>query len=202
MTLARYNRVVQDADGNGVGGAHIEVRTEVAGQPLSALYSDRNGTVGIGNPFDAASDGSFYFHAASGEYQVRAYTGASGAPTFEKILRYEQVGPPSVQNSLGVETPITASPYGVGSVETFLTIKRAAPTLTVINLPPVADRDAVPFAYVDWSTGIVSDHEIRFVADGSETVMKAATYSVWSNASGLARGWVYPAQDLSGWVVT
>ena len=92
MTMARYNRVVQDESGNGVAGAHIEVRHEIPGQPLAALYSDRAGTVGIGNPFDADSAGRFGFHAIAGAYQIRAYTGPSGAPTFEVILSYEPVG--------------------------------------------------------------------------------------------------------------
>jgi hypothetical protein len=92
MSLARYNGEVQDTAGNGVSSAHIEVRAETVGQPLAALYSDRAGTIAIGNPFDAGTDGSFGFHVAGGAYKIRAYTGPSGAPTFEKILRYQAVG--------------------------------------------------------------------------------------------------------------
>jgi len=111
MSLARYNRVVQDSAGNGVAGAHIEVRLDIPGQPLAALYSDRAGTVGIGNPFDADSNGVFGFHVVGGAYQVRAYTGPSGAPTFERILRYEAIGLNSESDSIAsvVQRVITAA---------------------------------------------------------------------------------------------
>lgn len=92
MTMARYSGVVTDQAGNIITNAKIEVRREIPGQPLAVLKSDRAGAVGIANPFDAEVDGTFFFHAAGGAFQVRAYTGASGAPTFERILRYEAVG--------------------------------------------------------------------------------------------------------------
>jgi hypothetical protein len=118
MSLAKYNRVVQDASGNGVSGAHIEVRAEIAWQPLAALYSDRAGTIAIGNPFDAAADGSFGFHVVGGAYQIRVYTGPSGTPTFEKILRYEGIGKNSESDSIDDRTQrVYTDPgtYGMGA---------------------------------------------------------------------------------------
>lgn len=196
VALPKYNGAVQDDDGNLMPGASIEVRSEVPGQPLVQVYANRDGTGALGNPY-TSSDGRIAFHVAAGEYQIKA---TLGSDTW--TLRYVQIGPASIENAMGPETEVTGASYDVEATETFLTIKRTGPTLTTINLPPVADRGGLPFAYVDWSSSIVSDHEIKFVADGSETVMKAATFSVWSNSSGLARGWVYPAEDLSGWVVT
>lgn len=92
MTMARYQFTVTDEAGNIVPGAHIEVRREQPGQPLATLKSNRAGTTPLANPFDADSDGFAYFHVAGGSYQVRAYTGASGAPTFERIFRYVAIG--------------------------------------------------------------------------------------------------------------
>ncbi len=198
MGLPRYNRFIQDGAGNIVPGASVKVRLEVPGKPLVQLYSDPAGDDAIGNPILSNANGYVGFHVqVAGEYEIEITSGGETA-----TIPFEQIGPASVQNALGPETQITSGSYTVGTTETFLTIKRAGPTLTEITLPAVADRNAMPFAYVDWSTSIVSDHEIKFIANGSETVMKAATYSVWSNSSGLARGWVYPAEDLSGWVVT
>lgn len=92
MTLARHQFTVQDADGNIVPGAHVEVRSEVPGQPLAALYSDRDGLVAVGNPVNADANGYVYFHVAGGYYQIRVYTGASGSPTTEHFDRYVGIG--------------------------------------------------------------------------------------------------------------
>lgn len=197
MALPRYNGVVQDELGNLVAGASILVQREVSGLPSVQVYSDDAGATGLGSPF-VTVDGRFGFYVAEGKYRITATFGGQSYP-----LKDVQIGPASpTLNTFGPETEITGATYLVGTTETFLTIKRTGPTLTEITLPPVADRAALAFAFADWSSSIVSDHEIRFIADGSETIMKAATFSVWSNASGLARGWVYPAEDLSGWVIT
>ncbi len=88
MTMARYSGVVQDQAGNIIPNAKIEVRRETPGAPLAALKEDRDGLVSLTNPFDAEADGSFGFHVVGGAYKVRAYVGASGAPTFEFIERF------------------------------------------------------------------------------------------------------------------
>lgn len=196
VALPRYNRTVQDGAGNVVPAAIIEVRREIPGQPLAALYSNREGTSGISNPFPADANGFAFFHAPDGEYQVKASFGGE-----EQILRYEQVGKPTLQVALGNEVDIVTGTATVGATDTFIVIKRAGPTLTTITLPSVADRDGIPIKWSDWSTSVVSDHEIKFIPAGSETIMKAATYSAWSNASGLATGWLYPSDDLTGWLV-
>lgn len=196
VDLPKYNGAVQDEAGNLMAGAIIEVRLEAPGRPLVQVYANEDGTGALGSPY-TTSTGRVEFYVAAGKYQIKATVGAQSW-----TLNDVQIGPATIQNSMGPETEVTGASYDVEATETFLTIKRTGPTLTTINLPPVADRGGLPFAYVDWSSSIVSDHEIKFVADGSETVMKAATFSVWSNSSGLARGWVYPAEDLSGWVVT
>lgn len=152
MALARYNRVVQDEEGNGVAGAHIEVRFEAPGQPLAALYSDRDGTVGIGNPFDADSDGSFYFHALGGSYQVRAYTGASGAPTFEKILRYEAIGLNSESDSIAYRTQRVVTASGAVTIiaddADIVIINKTVGAATAVTLPLSASRTK-PIVIVD-----------------------------------------------------
>jgi len=92
MTMARYSGVVTDQAGNIITNAKIEVRRETPGQPLAAIKSDREGVSALANPFNAEADGTFAFHVVGGAYKIRAYVGASGAPTFEDIRRYEPVG--------------------------------------------------------------------------------------------------------------
>lgn len=104
MTMAVYNRTVTDGSGVPVAGAHVEIRSEVPGQPLAALYSDRAGTSGKTNPFDTDSNGDLSFFVAGGAYRVRIYTGSSGAPTTEKILRYEAIGLSAETDGVGVKS--------------------------------------------------------------------------------------------------
>lgn len=87
MVLARWQRPIQDAAGDIVLAGQCEVRREdVAGTPLAVLYSDRDGTTPLGNPFSFA-DGLPAFHAAGGSYKVRVYgTG------FDDTYRYQGVG--------------------------------------------------------------------------------------------------------------
>lgn len=92
MTMARYSGVVQDQAGNIITNAKIEVRRETPGAPLAALKDGPDGLVALTNPFNAESDGTFFFHVVGGFYKIRAYTGASSSPTFEQIIRYEGIG--------------------------------------------------------------------------------------------------------------
>lgn len=97
MTMARHNLVVQDEDGNIIDGASVEVRHETVGQPLATLKPNRDGSGTLSNSFVASNGADVGFHVAGGVYQVRVYTGPTGAPTFERIWRYVAIG-------LGAET--------------------------------------------------------------------------------------------------
>jgi hypothetical protein len=88
MALARRELTVVDDHGNIVTDASIEVRREVSGAPLAALFSDRDGLTPLGNPFSVDPDtGVAAFHVAGGAYRIRAYkTG------FERVERYVAIG--------------------------------------------------------------------------------------------------------------
>lgn len=92
MTMARINLVVQDGAGSIINGASVEVRTEAPGAALAAIKPNRDGSGSLGNPFVAADGADAGFFVAAGAYKVRVYTGPSGAPTFERIQRYEANG--------------------------------------------------------------------------------------------------------------
>jgi hypothetical protein len=86
--LARREFTVVDEHGNIVTDAQVEVRSEIAGQPLVSIYSDREGAAPLGNPFNVDSTTAVAaFHVAGGAYRVRAFkTG------FERIERYVAIG--------------------------------------------------------------------------------------------------------------
>jgi hypothetical protein len=86
MALARWEASIVDAAGNVLPGALIEVRYESSGL-LAALFSNRAGTIGLGNPFNADGAGLAAFFAAGGAYRV---TATSGAISFTR--RYVTVG--------------------------------------------------------------------------------------------------------------
>lgn len=85
MALARWTGLVQDGQGNAVSGALVEVRSEDS-NALVPLFSDRAGTVAIGNPFTSA-DAMIAFHVAGGSYRITASKG-----TYERTWRYVGIG--------------------------------------------------------------------------------------------------------------
>lgn len=117
-TYARYDRRATDDDGSAMTGVKIEVRREVSGQPLATIYEDRDGSTPLANPFDAEDDGSFGFHAVGGAYQVRAYVGPSGSPTYEKILRYQAIGLNSESDSIAQRTQRVITAAGTDTMTT------------------------------------------------------------------------------------
>jgi hypothetical protein len=92
MALARYRGVAQDAAGNVIRNATVEVRRDVAGRPVVPLFSDRNGTVPLGNPITANELGQFGFHAPGGVYYIRVFTGPAQAPFQQFVDRYVAIG--------------------------------------------------------------------------------------------------------------
>lgn len=88
MTLARREFTVVDQNGNIVTDAQIEVRKEIAGQPLAAIFSDRAGATPLTNPFNVDPVTAVAaFHVAGGAFQVRAFKIG-----FERIERYVAIG--------------------------------------------------------------------------------------------------------------
>lgn len=87
--LARREIQCVDDRGNIIKDTQVEVRREVAGQPLAAIYADRDGSVPLGNPFPVdAETGVGAFHAAGGSYRIRAFTTGG----LERIQRYVGIG--------------------------------------------------------------------------------------------------------------
>jgi hypothetical protein len=95
MALARWQATIMDDAGNVLNGAQVTVRREVAGAPLANLFADRDGLVGMGNPFPAGADGFAAFHVAGGAYRITATLGG-----FSREWRYVAVGLAAESDSL------------------------------------------------------------------------------------------------------
>lgn len=95
---------------------------------------------------------------------------------------------------------ITGSSAAVVAGTRAIAIQRTAPSATAISLPAVLDQDGMPLSIIDWSSS-VTDHTITLTPDGSETIMLAATWPMYSNAASLASLTLYPSTTLGGWYI-
>lgn len=198
MSLARHQFTVQDRDGNVVPGAHVEIRSEIPGQPLVALYSDRAGTIGIGNPTDADSDGYVYFHVAGGFYKIRVYTGTSGAPTTEHIDRYVGIGLSQGSDTYGfTQRVVTAAGAVTVDVDDadIVVIKKTVGAATTVNLPSAAGTTK-PVRIADGKYDAATNN-ITITPAGSETIMGGASYVIDSNGASIL---LTPLADGTGWI--
>lgn len=204
MALAKYNRVVQDEAGNGVAGAHIEVRSEIPGQPLVQLYSDRDGLDAIGNPFDADSSGRFGFHVVGGSYQVRAYTGPTEDPDFEVILRYEAIGLNSESDSIASRSKRIVTAAGDVIVESddadVILINKTVGEPTAVSLPDSATRSRnirIVDRRYDGATNNITLTSRSSSSPSTATIMGATSYVIDTNGGSIE---LTPLPDGTGWV--
>lgn len=81
--VARWQRTIVDEAGNVLSGATITVRREETSPSLASLFSDRDGTTPMTNPFNADADGFAFFYAAGGPLRIDVVSGS-----FSQTLRY------------------------------------------------------------------------------------------------------------------
>jgi hypothetical protein len=117
MALARYEGVAQDAAGNVIPNATVEVRRDAPGRPVVPLFSDRNGTVPIGNPIKTDPLGKFSFHAPGGVYYVRVFTGPSQAPFQEYVRRYQALGTAAERDVEDLARVLESGTAGFSTIE-------------------------------------------------------------------------------------
>lgn len=107
----------------------------------------------------------------------------------------------ALTNSVPKEpTVVTTSSAVVVAGTAAVAVQRAAPSATGLTLPPVATQDGLPLSIIDWSTSVV-DHTITLTPNGSETIMRAATWPIYSNAASLGSLTLYPSTTLNGWYI-
>lgn len=201
MVLAVHHIQVQDAAGNVVSGAHVEVRREVPGQPLAALKSDRDGVTPLGNPFDVDSKGFKEFYVAGGAYQIRVYTGPSGAPTFEApIRRNVAIGLLAESDSAGSRVPLTVTAAGdvtaSAGVDDYF-IEKAVGEATNFYLPSAASR-TTPIRIID-AKGDANANNITIIPEAGETIFAIEDYQYIIDGNG-GQVTMTPRPDGTGWV--
>lgn len=69
MALPIFQRTVTNSAGDVIEGAQVSVFDESTGL-LSTIYSNRDGTTALSNPFLTGSDGLASFYAQQGEYRI------------------------------------------------------------------------------------------------------------------------------------
>lgn len=93
-TLACWQATIVDNDGVILPGASVEVRLESSGA-LATLFSDRDGSASLANPFTVGSDGLARFFVTGGAYRITATSGS-----FSQSWRYVGVGRASETDQL------------------------------------------------------------------------------------------------------
>jgi hypothetical protein len=116
--LARWQSTIVDLQGNVLPAAQITVRREAVGSPLAVLYQDRDGTIPLGNPFPADSEGFAAFFTAGGPLRIDVAAGA-----FARTLRYVPLGLMQERDALSAaalaENALVAGDSDGGRVKTY-----------------------------------------------------------------------------------
>lgn len=96
MVMACWQATIVDENGDVQASPSITVRRE-SDAALATIYSDRAGTVAIGNPFTGGTDGLARFFAAGDAYMITATKGG-----FSQTWRYVGIGLASESDGLSV----------------------------------------------------------------------------------------------------
>lgn len=97
-------------------------------------------------------------------------------------------------------TQVTGATATIAALTPAVAVVRSAPTSTALTLPSVASQNGVAIHIFDWSSA-VTGHTITLTPNGSDTIMLAASFQVFSNSSQLGGVTLYPSTTLSGWYI-
>lgn len=202
MPLARYQFTVVDTQGNVVPNANVVVRREIPGTPLAALKSDRDGAIGMTNPFQADANGFAFFHVTGGAYRIKAYLGAPEAPAFQtEELRYVAIGLNGEGDGIGLPSRRVVTAAGdvtivADDVDEIL-INKAVGEATTVLLPPSADRAGRKVRIVDIK-GDAANNNITVVPESGEIIFGIVDHQpVIDDPGGSVT--LTPREDGTGW---
>ncbi|MCK1543264.1 hypothetical protein IVB12_15215 [Bradyrhizobium sp. 179] len=196
MTMARYDQTVQDTAGNVIAGATVEVRSEIPGQPLAALYTDRDGTISAGNPLTTDSNGEFGFYCPGGFYKIVVTSGV-----LTKTRRYVGIGLAQGTDTGpvgGVQRKVTAA----GDVTItnddadVIVIAKTVGAATAVLLPDPSTATK-PFRIVDGKYDAATNNITVTSAGTAKKIMGGAAYIIDSNGASIT---LTPLADGTGWV--
>jgi len=177
-------------------GAHIEVRSEVPGQPLVALKQNRDGSSGLSNPFNADANGFFAFHVVGGSYQIKVYTDGGD----EQTLRYVPIGLNAESDSISQRTQREVTAAGAVTIDAadadIVVINKSVGAATTVNLPSAAVR-TTPVMIVD-GKGDAGTNNITIVPVAGQKVYGTVDFQpkIDGNGGSLI---LTPKADGSGW---
>lgn len=103
-------------------------------------------------------------------------------------------------NALPVEPTVVTVDGAISAGTAAVAIEKTAPSATALSLPSVTSQNGVPLTIIDWSSSVTA-HTITLTPNGSETIMRAATFAVYSNSASLGSVTLYPSTTLNGWYV-
>lgn len=113
MAVAAFQFTVTNEAGDILPGAQIEVNRESGG--LASLFSNRAGTIPLGNPFITV-DGHVRFYVAGGDYRIDVTSG-----TFSKQFRHVGIGTMQerdIEDFVPVTGGLFTGPIGIGAPAT------------------------------------------------------------------------------------
>ena len=200
MPLARYDLTATDSAGNVISGATVEVRSEIPGQPLAPLKSDRAGTLGEANPLTTDANGAAGFYITGGFYKITVTAGAE-----VKTKRYVGIGLAQGSDNVAlgmVEREVTAS--GVVTVTNddadIILINKTvgAPTSVVLPDPATTTRKVrIVDRKYDAATNNITITSADSASPSTSTIMGASSYVIDSNGGSIE---LKPLADGTGWV--
>ena len=175
MALARLNLVIQDDDGTIVDGCSISAQNETT-LAFPQLYSDRDGSSALGNPFTASDGSNAGFFVVGGAYKVIASLGA-----FSRTWRYVGVGLMGEQDSLSVSGSVSGNLAWTGTHDFQNTTNTdAAGTTGAVNVAGGVSVRKDIFAEGTTGGGMWigsgSGHRVMTVNGGSSGTGNGATY--------------------------
>lgn len=105
MDFFVWQRTCVDDAGNVIASASVTV-TDVVSGALAQLYSDPAGSVGIGNPITADSEGFVQFYVKSGFYNITATSGSRS-----RTWTREAIGAPHPRTAAEISAGVTPVDY-------------------------------------------------------------------------------------------
>lgn len=88
----------------------------------------------------------------------------------------------------------------VDDATSLLAVQRVAPVATSLTLPNIAARGGRALRIADWSAG-VTNHAITLSPSAGATIMRQASWGLFSTPDQLAGITLHPSIDLNGWVI-
>lgn len=108
-----------------------------------------------------------------------------------RVLFASLVDLPASIDAVSTPTVVTTSSYVIDAADSeFIIINRVSPVTTALTLPSIAARLLArpePFTIIDISTAIGgAGHTITVTPDGAETIMRQATWTMFSTVDQLS----------------